>query len=89
MSQKRISLLMKEIAALEKELKSLDPKPMSMLQKLEQGIRYGLSKDSKVYKGKKNPKRQQIIDAIKRKEAQLDKLQDQMPQPKKGDPDFP
>jgi|TARA_B100000035_G_scaffold65063_1_gene52860 hypothetical protein len=80
---------MKEIAALEKELKSLDPKPMSMLQKLEQGIRYGLSKDSKVYKGKKNPKRQQIIDAIKRKEAQLDKLQDQMPQPKKGDPDFP
>ena len=80
---------MKEIAALEKELKSLDPKPMSMLQKLAQGIRYGLSKDSKVYKGKKNPKRQQIIDAIKRKEAQLDKLQDQMPQPKKGDPDFP
>tara|TARA_Y100000310_G_scaffold330126_1_gene401252 strand:+ start:116 stop:358 length:243 start_codon:yes stop_codon:yes gene_type:complete len=80
---------MKEIAALEKELKSLDPKPMSMLQKLGQGIRYGLSKDSKVYKGKKNPKRQQIIDAIKRKEAQLDKLQDQMPQPKKGDPDFP
>jgi len=89
MSQKRISLLMKEIAALETELKSLDPKPMSMLQKLEQGIRYGLSKDGKVYKGKKNPKRQQIIDAIKRKEAQLDKLQDQMPQPKKGDPDFP
>jgi len=42
-----------------------------------------------VYKGKSNPKRQKIIDAIKRKEQQLDKLQDKMPQPKKGDPDFP
>tara|TARA_R100001510_G_C7541994_1_gene129187 strand:- start:153 stop:419 length:267 start_codon:yes stop_codon:yes gene_type:complete len=88
MSQKRISLLIKEIAALEKELESLNP-TSTLLQKLKQGIRYGLSRDSKVYKGKSNPKRQKIIDAIKRKEQQLDKLQDKMPQPKKGDPDFP
>tara|TARA_R100000734_G_C3268496_1_gene65080 strand:+ start:63 stop:329 length:267 start_codon:yes stop_codon:yes gene_type:complete len=88
MSQKRISLLIKEIAALEKELESLNP-TSTLFQKLKQGIRYGLSRDSKVYKGKSNPKRQKIIDAIKRKEQQLDKLQDKMPQPKKGDPDFP
>ena len=88
MSQKRISLLIKEIAALEKELESLNPKS-TLFQKLKQGIRYGLSRDSEVYKGKSNPKRQKIIDAIKRKEQQLDKLQDKMPQPKKGDPDFP
>jgi|TARA_R100000482_G_scaffold38176_2_gene13065 hypothetical protein len=88
MSQKRISLLIKEIAALEKELESLNP-TSTLFQKLKQGIRYGLSRDSKVHKGKSNPKRQKIIDAIKRKEQQLDKLQDKMPQPKKGDPDFP
>tara|TARA_R100000315_G_scaffold38689_1_gene16440 strand:+ start:1398 stop:1664 length:267 start_codon:yes stop_codon:yes gene_type:complete len=88
MSQKRISLLIKEIAALEKELESLNP-TSTLFQKLKQGIRYGLSRDSEVYKGKSNPKRQKIIDAIKRKEQQLDKLQDKMPQPKKGDPDFP
>ena len=88
MSQKRISLLIKEIAALEKELESLNP-TSTLFQKLKQGIRYGISRDSKVYKGKSNPKRQKIIDAIKRKEQQLDKLQDKMPQPKKGDPDFP
>jgi len=88
MSQKRISLLIKEIAALEKELESLNP-TLTLFQKLKQGIRYGLSRDSEVYKGKSNPKRQKIIDAIKRKEQQLNKLQDKMPQPKKGDPNFP
>lgn len=85
----RITLLRKQIEALEEKLKAFESKPMTLFQKLEQGIRYGLSKDSKVYKGRSNPKRQQIIDAIRRKEAQIDKLQDQMPQPKKGDPDFP
>ena len=44
----RITLLQKQIEALEEKLKAFDSKPMTLFQKLEQGVRYGLSKDSKV-----------------------------------------
>ena len=89
MSQKRITLLKKEINALEAELKSLDQKPTSLFKQIKQGLRVALTGSSRTVRGRSNPKRQKIIDAIKRKQEQLNKLEDKMPQPKKGDPNFP
>jgi len=89
MSEKRITLLKKEINALEDELQSLDPKPTSLFKQIKQGVRVALTGSSRTVSGRSNPKRQKIIDAIKRKQEQLNKLEDKLPQPKKGDPDFP
>ena len=89
MTQKRITLLKKEINDLKDELKSLSPKPTTLFKQIKQGVRVALTGSSKTVSGKSNPKKQKIIDAIKRKQEQLNKLEDQMPQPKKGDPNFP
>lgn len=89
MTQKRITLLKKEINDLKDELKSLGPKPTTLFKQIKQGVRVALTGSSKTVSGKSNPQKQKIIDAIKRKQEQLNKLEDQMPQPKKGDADFP
>lgn len=89
MTQKRITLLKKEINDLKDELKSLGPKPTTLFKQIKQGVRVALTGSSKTVRGKSNPQKQKIIDAIKRKQEQLNKLEDQMPQPKKGDADFP
>ena len=89
MTQKRITLLKKEINDLKDELKSLSPKPTTLFKQIKQGVRVALTGSSKTVSGKSNPKKQKIIDAIKRKQEQLNKLEDQMPQPKKGDANFP
>ncbi len=89
MTQKRITLLKKEINDLKDELKSLSPKPTTLFKQIKQGVRVALTGSSKTVSGKSNPQKQKIIDAIKRKQEQLNKLEDQMPQPKKGDANFP
>lgn len=89
MTQKRITLLKKEINDLKDELKSLGPKPTTLFKQIKQGVRVALTGSSKTVSGKSNPQKQKIIDAIKRKQEQLNKLEDQMPQPKKGDANFP
>jgi len=84
-----ISKLRKEIAALEQKLKSLGPKKRTMLKKFGQGIKSAMGQDVKLFEAKSSPQRQKIIDEIMNKKAELDKILDKMPQPKKGDSDFP